>query len=40
MSHYWKSLWRCIDGAFVCKTCGLLPKDCKGKIIVGSMDVF
>jgi len=32
--HYWKSLWDCIRGAYICQTCGLLPKDCKGRITV------
>ena len=34
VSHQWESLWACTLGQYVCKTCGLPPKKCKGQIIV------
>jgi len=34
--HYWKSVWD-DKGQFICKVCGLPPKECKGKITIGKM---
>jgi len=32
--HYWKSVWN-DEGQFICKVCGLPPKECTGKVRIG-----